>query len=131
MNSKRTLGIKILTVISIISILLFALWYYSQILVFAKISVLAVCAPHLDISDEGYVITGVFLSKEVNGNITTEIMVTEDFVNTEYYKPVLKHEECHARQFNQGRLNNCSNAFGLFINEVECYMVQRFYETFN
>lgn len=52
----------------------------------------------------------------------------EIYVDDDENLPVLKHELCHLKQFNQHRLFTCKILALRTLNEAECYSIQRFYE---
>ena len=38
------------------------------------------------------------------------------------YNSILKHEMCHVEQYKENRTFTCNNKFGVFMNEMECYI---------
>jgi len=124
-NKKIVLRI----VIILASLILISLFSY-YVIYHAHLSVIGACRP--DALPAEAVILGTF-SIQLNTtdnitDITTEIQINENIIDTKYYIPVLKHELCHLRQYNQNRLFGCKNPALLLLNEIECYSIQRFYE---
>ena len=119
---NRKLRLAIIWIIGIIIfIILFKFIFFP-----AYISTIASCSPETfeKYSDDYYIAGQVSFEPMDNGetNITIEL-VDQDI-------PTLKHEQCHVKQFERGMLASCKVPYFVFINEVECYTIQRLYEIF-
>ena len=65
-----------------------------------------------EMQEQGYTIAGIYRPS------TNQIIIYDADPMT------FKHEKCHYYQNLKGNLNNCSNQFLLFLDEIQCYTVQ-------
>lgn len=124
---------RVSTILFIIAGIIFVYYIYVFILFPAHLSVVAVCdyEKFQEKYSDDYFIEGQLSigrggdgSGEMNESAQIEIQVID-----EGNIPVIKHELCHLRQYEQGRLwSNCEFPVGKFLTEIECYSIQRLWE---
>lgn len=110
---------KKIIIIIFISLVLTLLWEF--ILFPSYLSVYASCNTegfNEDYGDQYYTAGSVSVSE----GETTLYLLDETNI------PVKKHEECHLNQIEHNRLYSCNHLFLKYLNEVECYTIQRFWE---
>lgn len=79
----------------------------------AYISTQVDCMPVNTTINSNFVIGGQFIVENNTPSITMYNANPKD----------LRHELCHYRQYQEGRLSNCNeNRFWLYTNELECYV---------
>lgn len=85
------------------------------------LSVATQCQPAGDqiLKSSGYVVGGYYDPK--SDEIT---IVTKD---TQWIEEVTRHELCHKKQNYEGRYYYCDNEFFMFLNELECKLVENGY----
>ena len=69
-----------------------------------------------ELSDEGKIVR---IKGAYNPDTGIEINESVDYDST------LKHEQCHEKQSQEGRLSSCLNPIGRFFSEVECYIKEK------
>lgn len=108
---------KIIIVVSSLFLILLILFIplYLYILYPSYLSMAIACdmVSEEELNSQGYYIAGTYNS--TTGNIT---IYDED-------PSIIIHENCHKKQFEQGRLFGCNFKTGLFLNEVECKIVEK------
>ena len=115
-------------IIVFVVFLVFSIWYYKNIHVYALSSMLSGC--HIFTSNTTYVSGTTHSKKDENQNIN--ITITIDSLNklsSEQKLIVLTHELCHRDQILKGTTGNCDSKTGRFIRylaETECYIKQNF-----
>jgi len=126
---KYTLSQICLIIFFLIFIIFTIIWINKNIIYYAKLSVISECEPQIfKTTYPDYYMAGAFnvTFEEESNNFTITLM----YVDEKPLRSIIKHEECHLRQFKQNRLGNCNNRRLLLLNEIECYTIQRFWELF-
>lgn len=95
--------------------------YYHNVIYYAHLSTVYVCASK--VFNEVYG-SSYSVGAQTSYNASTQ-NITVVYYDLEPDICVIKHEECHKKQFEQHRLFNCRL---LILNEIECYTIQRWYE---
>lgn len=110
--------IKWLIIIGIIFFLSWGIYVFGKYIVFPSYLSVKYSCTNMSVKELeeefGYTLTGTFDPE------TSKIILYEDDPS------VLAHEECHAQQQAEERLDNCDNQIGLFFDEIECYIKQYF-----
>lgn len=119
--------LKIIVLSLIVGFIIYYL--YSQIFYFAYLSTIASCnLEKFEIKFSDYEIGGKFSTNiSETGDVETSIIILQENPK----RSLLKHELCHQRQYNLNYLGNCDSKWLLYLNEVECYTTQRFWELFD
>jgi len=127
-NKNKILKYLIFSFI-VILLLISLIFFYNYIYSFSKLSVISACYPE-QFEEEYGDKACVAGQTSVKYNKTTQNYT----INVTYFIepdiPIIKHEECHIRQFEQKRSFGCDNIVLMTINEIECYSIQRFWEIF-
>lgn len=118
--------LKYWIIISLILFSIFFLWFYKNVIYYSNLSVTKACDPHR--FDMIYSHQYSSAAQVTFNNITNDVEILYFKENPQL--SLIKHEECHIRQYKQHRLFNCRIKALVFINEIECYTIQRFYEFF-
>ena len=117
MKRKTKKIILISSFILFTSLLIFCGYmFYIEIIEPSIFSVKSACGliTEEELEENGYYIAGLYNQ-------------SSDEITIFYDDPqILKHELCHQKQSDENRLYGCDNLIGMYINEVECYIVQRF-----
>jgi len=94
---------------------------FNSILYPAYISVVSDCYPAGEevTANLGYITAAVTTVDLSTGNQSIQYFVKPD-------RYIILHEECHVRQYEEGRLSSCLNLIGKYENEIECYFLQNF-----
>lgn len=108
-----------LTIYSILFLLLFLVMYFS-ILKPAYVSTVVGCELVEQDENADFVIVGT-TSVDDMGDIVVDI---SENIEGELRVEVLKHEQCHVKQLQQGRVFGCNIPVLRYTNEVECYVAE-------
>ena len=107
---------KLYIILSVIfSVILFAI-LYKFILFPSYLSIASSCFVDGDeiVAEAGYYTVGSFT---VSDNQTVIAVTIPDLT-------IVRHEECHKKQWEENRIYDCNNINRMYFNEVEAYLAQ-------
>ena len=134
MSHKNLIILTLLGLLFIgISLLILGfIWAYDEVFYPAYLSVQAGCyISEKELNSMGYRIAGTY-SEGGGVNVIIPYLYDDSwymrniYMESEKYKRTEKHELCHLHQKKQNRLNDCSQPIRLFLDECECYFLERF-----
>jgi hypothetical protein len=91
--------------------------FYQEVLLPSYYSVAGVCFPNGEqyIGNKGWQLGGYFNGSD--NSITILI--------PEYNETISKHELCHFKQNEEGRIYYCNRILFMYLNEIECSLAER------
>jgi len=137
MSRSNAIFIVSMLLVIIGSFLLLEMAYFSYFYIFklTYYSVQVECngLTNDELNSNGYEIHGTFFGNQTDTSIEVRVPLKYDtswqlrnlYKETEDYQITLRHETIHKHQFENGRMYDCSNILGKYLNEVEAYTFSR------
>jgi len=114
---------KVIWILVFLAILSVGIYAYKTIFYPAYYSVQTVCG---NITEEELFAKGLIIggatTVQTNASGFTDIGVSFAVPN----KKTVRHEYCHVTQAKQNRFFSCDNQIASYLNELECYTVEKF-----